>query len=366
MLDSLKRLLIDWVSTVPPTTARHATRHTLLLGVLTWPKNLVHRAALRTRMPIDEQVVLKFVMLQSNASDAGSSDVLTVPLPPSADEKVVGKYLLMNALLRFVVRHGQAFDFVGRLDDDAIVNASAVGFELRALMQTPEYQATGPYVVYAEMKDWYMWHRSSMVPSCNAFSFRRHFAAKSRNLTGECTHSGLIGPFSYPAGAFAAFSRPLVEAIMRPLDADEAVVVGSRRSAFNPFKGRVMANYSKFYPPKVKMLEDAYIGMLVYEAFGHRRLLRVKVKQHDFDKRHPDDRNPNAAVYHSLKLAERFLPFGRKADPRCEWLDYGAHRPIVCHHGGLGAPHCCKKWMACITGYHEKGRKCTYHRPRVA
>lgn len=206
---------------------------TLLLGVLSWPRNVAHRSALRANLPTDAHVFVRYVLPQHVstpvAADAATDDVFVVGLPASTNPATTAKFLMLNRFFRYAI--SLPFRHIGRLDDDAIVNVSAIGAELRVLsgeaLRRGEVTA---HLVYAPIKDWYMWHRPSMLPSCNAFSSRRYESAVRKGHDAECTHPDLAGPFTYPAGAFSVYSTPLLGTLVARLDADEHHVLSGRRA----------------------------------------------------------------------------------------------------------------------------------------
>jgi hypothetical protein len=258
----------------------------LLLGVISvggWAldRRVRLRALLHQNSDGQRGVHVRFFMAdgEASASDRAADDVVAVRLPVSANLSVSGKYFLQNALLRHA--HAMRYRFAGRLDDDALVNLSAVTAELhsRPIM-------SAPYIVYSPLRGaWYMWHTASMMPACKSFSPRRYERAAPDS---ECRQPGLVGPFVHPAGAFAIFSMGVVRRLIHRLDADESHVLlnrSSRRPALNPYKRRVVSPDSSFHPSRSTLLEDVNLGRLLYEEMGGDEVLLVHVRQENYIKR---------------------------------------------------------------------------------
>ena len=124
----------------PPSAQRHrwpALRlppsTTLLLGVVSWPakEHLRRRQAIRRLAgTFDGLATLRFLMVaETEASEP--DDVLRYELPHSEWSGLrahVGKFWLCNAFLRHAATLQVAH--VGRADDDALFNASAIALQL--------------------------------------------------------------------------------------------------------------------------------------------------------------------------------------------------------------------------------------------
>ena len=114
----------------PPNTTASAS---LLLGVFSWltPESLRRRKSIRRLCTLSEDVHLRFV-LPGLASDANHSDILSFPVPATVQLPLTGKFLLATAFLRHAVALA-THSFIGRTDDDALFNASAIALTLGML-----------------------------------------------------------------------------------------------------------------------------------------------------------------------------------------------------------------------------------------
>ena len=318
---------------------------------------------IRTYCPVPRNVTLRFLSPSDEpAPDGNYTDMLHFNLPPSANRGTVGKYLLLNAFLRYASMLHYAF--VARMDDDALVNVSAVSMELSLLdPERHKHIVVGPV-----MGNWYMWHQESMQPSCKAgsqrrFMVHRRVARENTSLAHhlECAVPGLAGPFLFSGGGFTAYSQALVRELVPMFGSDERHVLQNitlDRAIYNPFKGRTYGvnSTSRHHPASMILLEDVYYSSLIHRAFGtsNRRLLLIHLKLVNWrpapyrnGTRHlRDSIGSPAVIYHSLKSPKRFAAI---ANSSLGLLQYGEPYGLRCSARLLGADRamCCRNWTMC-------------------
>ena len=151
------------------------------------------------RQGADERAVVRFVQPADEAEgDAESDDMLLLEVD-RRNRSVIGKFLLQSAFFRFALLPQHRLRYIGRADDDAIVNVSRLCWHstpsyfptvllcthlltcsltyslTRSLTQVStiidELMAhrllrTTRYLVYGPLRNWFMWMPAEMVEVC--------------------------------------------------------------------------------------------------------------------------------------------------------------------------------------------------------
>ena len=309
MSDSVRRFLGSSSSmdraAIIPAAAR------VFIGVLSFAANkhsLERRKAIRSLSSPCACAALRFVMAAGeNATDWEVGDVLQLPIRKRSS--FTGKYLLQNALLRFGAKLN--VDWVMRMDDDTLLNVSHWSFRLMSM------STSGPRILLAEFKSWYMWHEETRMAVCHAYNLGRWRSAPSHwshtdrwsNLTTqrvhECRRNGTYGPFLFPNGPAAAFSRTVAHELVALIDerAEEDAVLNRSLVPMvldaapshlflccighssipiypvaqpislptlqvNPYRDVVYPPHHSMHPGR-KMFEDVYLGFLLHQLYGN-------------------------------------------------------------------------------------------------
>ena len=289
---------------------------TLLLGVHSWPTRdaLLRRRTIRMLNPHVSPAVRLAFILSNNASvpskrrrksalsedDVASDDILFFNIgivgrqvPP----KSLQKYLVANAFLRWASR--QPYAFVGRSEDDALVNVSRLGLHLHAVDADIRQQinpAASPLLLYGIRGSWVMWSAAHMLPFCWG------------RPSAMCTTLGFTGPFLLWQGPLVVYSRTLTRALVE-------------LAAFNDDEVRVSANWSAFYhsrlalehvlnpgqPPRLGIVhsgvaEDVYYSSLLVTGFSRHNLTFIHAPMDEYPWNDPRPRRKlrQGAVFHRL------------------------------------------------------------------
>lgn len=332
-----------------------SSRASLIIGVFSWPTREGHRRrkAIRTlanpRLDVDVRFVLPEAWPQDREDETvveRTGDIWRLPLPSAARRVAhqIGKYLLILAYLRRAAELPYAF--IGRADDDALFNGSAVARQLLAL---PAHMQGA--VVFGVSRHWYMWARQAMEPVCFAYTPRRWELQRRQNGTGgPCSSASAVGPFYHTLGPLAVYSAALVrELVADPaLGADEAhavanwSAVSAARRALERRQG--VAKRREFF-------DDAYFSAVVYERWRERPLWLVRVPLSDYP-RTKAARGPlrRGVVYHGL-TSRRLLNLSGLLEPSRRLLSGWTARPPACRTLAASvrraALHCCAQWRAC-------------------
>ena len=96
-----------------------------------------------------------------------ASDIMRFPV--GRGKKVLHKYKIANAFLRHAA--SQPFEFVGRTEDDALINVSWLGWHLQRLKHPQSTVWSAPsasteLLLYGVRGSWVMWDRVNMLPVC--------------------------------------------------------------------------------------------------------------------------------------------------------------------------------------------------------
>ena len=162
------------------------SRATLLLAVHSWPnaEGRRKRRVIRQLCRAGDAHVLRFIAMvppsKGGASAAGSkrtggdavggqsaaaasdsddeADILRFDIGAPGKTKLLQKYLIANAFLRYASGLSQ-FDFVGRSEDDALVDVSSLAAHLASLRP----RVDDP-LLYGVRGEWVMWSPSTMTP----------------------------------------------------------------------------------------------------------------------------------------------------------------------------------------------------------
>ena len=181
------------------TTGHWPQATTLLLGIHSWPNPDAsrRRAAIRQLSQVNDAVAMRFIMPFRGSHT--ENDILRFELGPPGKSRLLQKYLIANAFLACAASL-KRYTFVGRSEDDAMVDAAALASHLASL----RLRVSGP-ILYGVRGEWVMWAPETMTPVCWAMSLRRWelqrrrdaLALPPRNGTfrpsGEC-HTANVGP----------------------------------------------------------------------------------------------------------------------------------------------------------------------------
>ena len=279
----------------------------LILGVHAWPtvESLRRRQAFRQLCPSSTSVAVRFIMSQASSKGYGrkrvpferpgeDGDIIFYRLSDDRSPKAVQKYLISNAFLRHASR--LAFDFIGRSEDDALVNISALGAHLQMLTSVP-------MLVYTAKGSWVMWDREDLLPKCwNAVSAA--WAGK-----GDCSGAH-AGPFLLFQGPLVVYSRGLTRALVSlPRYDDDEMRVAKNWSGVRRQRLEEEKRDHPESPPRLGlvysgMAEDVYYSGLIADepAVATRNLTVVSVPLSEYDWRltRPTHALRRAAVYHRL------------------------------------------------------------------
>ena len=320
---------------------------TLLLGIHSWSNvdALRRRQGIRALSPSGGGAVVRFIVPFARSSPA--NDTLRFELGFPGKSRLLQKYLLANLFLRAAASLGPRFDFVGRSEDDALVDAAATAAHLHKLRA----RVAGP-ILYGVKGEWAMWAPATMMPLCWAMTLRRWEVQKTRDETlardaaarqpppprgetltrdaaaqhpppprasnqsatlrpaGEC-HAANLGPSLLVKGPLVVYSAELLQAVVsaRAFDSDEARV----RSSWDRIKTERLHLELLQRPtaPRLGVVhaplaEDVYYATLLGTALSNRSLTFVTVPMSEYAWNTPPSREPtlgrlpSAAVYHRL------------------------------------------------------------------
>ena len=223
-----------------------------------------------------------------------ASDVLVFELPRPRPANAVLKYLLANKFLRYAVR--QPYRFVGRTEDDVLLNVSALGVRLTTYAHIP-------WLIFSPKGSWVMWDPATMMPVCwNAQTIA--WSGK-----GDCrlTHDG---PFLLFQGPLVVYSQALARELisLSRFSSDEARISGNWSGIIRTRMDTERTNHPEA-PPRLGLVysgvaEDVYYsGLLATSpAIANRNLTVISVPLSEYEWRHnaPVRRMRPAAVYHRL------------------------------------------------------------------
>ena len=350
-----------------PRCLARPTGGALLIGVLSWH----HESSRLRRQSIRELcdtrhaagVDMLFVLPDRQGlspappppSDTVHGDVLELPIAAAARQAVVGKLFLSNAWLRYAISCS-THHFIGRLDDDALINASHLSHLLRPFRDER-------YVVAGSHRHWYNWDAAAFYAVCWATTPNRarlsrlrwmrlmaelhpervralsaprtptyaiaraapalaraenasDWLAASRTAAVNGTRRQALlqqgarllhhdhclrsaGPFPFAAGPFIAYSRPLATRLMglQALADDEARI----EAAYLQPEGA----------PRHILLEDVYYAYMLHTHLENASVVALKLTMVDYGTSFwaslSDTRRRHSYhIYHKLKHPRRF------------------------------------------------------------
>lgn len=300
----------------------------------------------------------------------------------------VAKFVIQNAFFRRALATGARF--IGRADDDAVFNASAIHLRLlHAWAHAPAREvrppgATGamgadatrharPYIVYGPFYEWFAWDTRRLHGVCFAYNPNRqlgahaHFERVRHSLSDlahheiECVQPGVARAFPFAGGALTVYSRPLARALLESpqLAADEARVLAEVQKVDAPeddveTAGGVTLRESPLW-------EDVYYGHLMMRVAGDAPLALIKApfiegrhitqsladcRLHDVLYAHG---RLSGVAYHGLKSPTQFEPFFREGN---SWLlHHDARERLKCnallHNSTASALGAAGAWSMC-------------------
>jgi hypothetical protein len=255
------------------------------------------------RPTLPEAVTLRFIIpnakskrapkLSATEAKGEANDVLRFDI--GASKKVLEKYFVANAFLRYAV--GQPFEFVGRSEDDALVNMSLlVQQHLQRLL--PSAPSETGMVLYGVKGAWVMWDFLSMLPVC-------WNAKVSQVGVGGCGRSS-GGPVLLLQGPLVIYSQRVAQALLRVprFETDEARVRTNWSGICAERTARELA-LNPGQPPRLGLVhsglaEDVYYSWLLTSALNRHNLTIVSVPMSEYAwyKARPSSKLRGAAVYH--------------------------------------------------------------------
>lgn len=277
----------------------------LLLGVHSWPDALRRRHVIRQLCPSTNEVDVRFIMADAILHSRGRKgvqheapgedlDILRYVMADTKAPRVLQKLFIANAFLR----HAATLDyhFVGRTEDDALMNVTALGQHLQML-------TTVPLLVYTAKGMFVMWDRESLLPRCwNA-------AVQAWGGKVDCRASQ-AGPFLLFQGPLVVYSRLLTRLLVAlPRFSDDEARVARNFSSVR--KQRIAAEqiYNPGALPRLGIVysgvaEDVYYSSLLADestiATRNVTVVSVPLSEYDWRRPRPTHTLRAAAVYHRL------------------------------------------------------------------
>jgi hypothetical protein len=333
---------------------------------------------------VSDAVIVRFIVPVKGSRP--ENDTLRFELGPPGKSKLLQKYLVANLFLRLAASataSDRLFDFVGRSEDDALVDAAATAAHLGSLRSL----VVGP-ILYGVKGEWVMWAPTTMTPVCWGMTLRRWEVQRRRDAaalsaalahgatnlsqwepSGEC-HTGNIGPSMLIKGPLVVYSHELLGALVSSADfgADEALV----RSSWDRIRAARLAIERRLRPAAPRMgvvyapfAEDVYYAMLVHRVMGNRSLSFFSVPMAEYAWNTPPSREaklgrlPSAAVYHRLspsRLNSSGLSDGvhlrswwrKRMRPVAAAVARCQSMPAAAKRAAESLP-CCANWRVCNT-----------------
>ena len=156
-------------------------RGLLLVGVMSWPRN--DSASRRSQIRrlwcsagpgrADLRFVLPAGPTGGGDEHSDVDDVLRLPTR-GTHQKLTGKLFLSNAFLRYATscEAPRSYSFVARMDDDALVNASAIADLLPMLLHER-------YALLGSLRHWYSWEPATYYAVCWSTNANRAMRSRS-------------------------------------------------------------------------------------------------------------------------------------------------------------------------------------------
>jgi hypothetical protein len=322
--------------------ARPPPLGTLYLGVHSWQnaESLRRRRVIRklNSHTLDKVVMMRFIMPGGKTSPEGMlldneegmrADLLRFSLKIKQHRRAVHKYLLANAFLR----HAAAldYDFVGRTEDDALMDVSELGLHLSQLLvqhrlgshENRHHVATGdrsgvgssggdsggssgdmvgsdrssePMLLYGLSGMWVMWDPTNLLPMC--------WNARGVARKGPCDEQ-FVGPFVLFQGPLVVYSRRLARALVTlPRFAADEARVGANWSGIvsSRLASPLVGSYMGIVHSGVA--EDVYYSsLLASPPLGGAldlSIVAVPLSEYHWNKPKPTKPLPTSAVYHRV------------------------------------------------------------------
>ena len=278
---------------------------TLLLGVHAWPtsESLRRRRTIRRICASTDAVTVRFIMAQGGTARSRvpheapgeDTDILSFPIGVGAPPpKSLHKFLIANAFLRHAAQLD--YTFVGRSEDDVLLDVSALGLHLTRL-------AAVPLLLYGPRGTWVMWDRDRMLPMC----WNAHVAHAFWSGRGDCRPAH-EGPFLLFQGPLVVYSRALLQVLVAlPRFAADATRVATNWSSV--VQRRMLMEHIDYpnNPPRLGVVysgvaEDVHYSAVLAAELSLRELTVVSVplSEYDWRKVRPAHRLRAAAVFHRL------------------------------------------------------------------
>jgi len=291
------------------------------------------------------------------------------------NRSVIGKFLLQSAFFRFALLPQHRLRYIGRADDDAIVNVSTIIDELMAhrLLRTTRY------LVYGPLRNWFMWMPAEMVEVCWSTSpklfeklHKRMVEANGsrRYQTHPCLRDQAVGPFPFAAGPLIVISHDLIGLLAPRIAADEHYLLEERPHAtfVLPHNGslRRVRPGSPTHPAMHRHLlfEDVYLFAALFMHPATRRLpiqlVSVPISEWRTDAQRPSvylsQARYRSTVYHNLKTPDRMAWFANGGGRASGMLQPRSTAPVCDAPGSprrslgekmLAVHDCCAGWQMC-------------------
>ena len=168
-----------------------------------------------------------------------------------------------------------------RADDDALFNAGSIG----RLLRPSEAVAQSDLIMFGRFKNTYSWHVESMMAQC--WSYDLDSTLQCMRWHKHDRNTTLVGPFSFAAGPFIAYSRPLAAQLtsLLQLAGTEAYVLGNRstKDLVHPFYNTIRAPSHTRHPTNLIFLEEVYLAYLAFRFMPHRNLVLLPASMSDLD-----------------------------------------------------------------------------------
>ena len=171
---------------------------------------------------------VRFVVATNiTADDINYADMLRLDV--ARNDRHLGTFLLTVEFFRFAVALRHLPSFIARADDDAYLQPAAILADLNKFSAATQ-------LVYGFFAEWYSWHPRSMQPGCWDSSPLRYIRSRrsARDMTNNSTSEsrqtahtihhtmrgclpeyGMVGPFPFAKGPFAAYSAPLAARLVQ-------------------------------------------------------------------------------------------------------------------------------------------------------
>ena len=318
--------------------------------------------------------MLRFIM-PAKGSPPGGADILLFDIGPAGRSRMLQKYLVANAFLRYAATLD--VHFIGRSEDDAFVNIDALAVHLRHLIPL----ISGP-LLYGVRGEWVMWSPTTMTPFCWAHSLRRWQLQRKRDAASssdplhppsdECLET-YMGPAMLVKGPLVVYSRDLARTLVAlPTFSHDEARATSDTDALKA-KRLVAERHARPNAPRLGVVyapiaEDVYYSVLIGAAMGNRSLTFVSVPMAEYSWATPESKRlkelPAAAVYHRLSSARQLNASGL-LDAKHHRLGSWWHKresasqvherlarcegfAKLVKHGSIGASMpCCHAWRHC-------------------